>query len=42
MVARKIRADSAELRKTELEKENDRLARDNQKLIANGGSLAPP
>jgi len=39
MVAWKIRADSAELRKSELEKENDRLARDNQKLIANGGTL---
>ncbi len=39
MVAWKIRAESAELRKTELEKENDRLAHDNQKLIVNGGSL---
>ena len=41
MVAWKIRAESAELRKGELEKENDRLARDNQKLVASsGGSLA--
>ena len=38
-VAMKIRADSAELREKELEKENDKLARDNQKLIANGGTL---
>ena len=37
MVGWKIRAESAELRKNELEKENDRLARDNQKLITNGG-----
>jgi galactokinase len=39
MVAWKIRADSAELRSKELEKENDKLARDNQKLIANGGQV---
>ena len=39
MVGWKIRAESAELRKNELEKENDRLARDNQKLITNGGKL---
>lgn len=39
MVAWKIRAESAELRRNELEKENDRLARDNQKLIASGGTL---
>jgi hypothetical protein len=39
MVAWKIRAESAELRRNELEKENDRLARDNQKMIANGGTL---
>jgi galactokinase len=39
MVAWKIRADSAETREKELEKENDKLARDNQKLIANGGSV---
>ena len=36
MVAWKIRADSAELRTKELEKENDKLARDNQKLSAGG------
>lgn len=39
MVAWKIRAESAELRKGELEKENDKLAHDNQKLVASGGSL---
>jgi hypothetical protein len=37
MVAWKIRAESAELRKGELEKENDKLAHDNQKLTVNGG-----
>lgn len=39
MVAWKIRAESAELRKGELEKENDKLAHDNQKLTVNGGQL---
>ncbi|HVS34153.1 MAG TPA: hypothetical protein VMS17_01145 [Gemmataceae bacterium] len=35
-VAMKIKADAFELRAKELEKENDKLARDNQKLVASG------
>ncbi len=42
MVKYKIDFDTANLRDQQLEKENDKLARDNQKLVANGGSRPPP
>ncbi len=38
MVKYKIDFDTANLRAQQLEKENDKLARDNQRLVANGGS----
>ncbi len=38
MVKYKIDFDTANLRAEQLEKENDKLARDNQRLVANGGS----